>query len=233
MLHRPLHASSLMKALDKSQAIIEFTLDGNIVNANENFLSTMGYLLEEIKGKHHRIFVDPAYANSAKYRQFWERLRSGEYFSAEFQRFGKGNREVWIQASYNPVMDAFNRPTRIVKLASDITHEKLRSTQDAGQIAAMDKSHAVIEFAMDGTILDANENFLSTMGYSLEEIRGHHHRMFVDDAYANTTEYAAFWETLRRGQHMAAEYQRFGKHHKEVWIQASYNPILDTGWQAV
>ncbi len=214
-------------AITRSQAVIEFELDGTILSANPLFLATVGYSLEEIVGKHHRMFVDPAYASSTEYQEFWEALRRGEYRAAEFRRIGKGGKEVWIQASYSPVFDDQGRPVRVIKFASDVTASKLRNADYEGQLMAIDKSQATIEFSLDGTILTANENFLSTLGYTLSEVKGKHHRMFVDPEYANSIDYRTFWENLRNGQFQAAEYKRFGKGNKEVWIQASYNPIFD------
>jgi methyl-accepting chemotaxis protein len=214
-------------AIGKSQAVIEFNMDGTIITANDNFLHATGYTLEEIKGKHHRIFVDPAERESAEYKVFWERLGRGEYDSGEYKRVGKGGKEIWIQASYNPILDMNGKPFKVVKFATDVTRRKLQSADHAGQIAAIGKSQAVIEFNMDGTIIAANQNFLAAMGYTLDEIRGKHHRMFVDPAERDSEAYRAFWERLNRGAYDAGEYKRVGKHGKEIWIQASYNPILD------
>ena len=220
-------ALAQLNAISRSQAVIEFNLDGTIISANENFLFAMGYKLEEITGNHHRLFVDAAYAASPEYVRFWNALARGEYQSGEFKRFGKGGREVWIQASYNPVLDAKGRPYKVIKFATDITKEKQQYADFMGQIEAISKSQAVIEFKMDGTILRANENFLSTLGYSLSEIAGKHHSMFVDPEEAGNIRYRQFWESLGRGEYQAAEYRRLGKGGREVWIQASYNPILD------
>ena len=220
-------AAATLAAISKSQAIIEFELDGTIITANENFLGAMGYTLGEIQGQHHRMFVEPAYAQSAEYTEFWRRLGRGEFDSGEYKRLGKGGREVWIQASYNPVFDKAGRPIKVVKFAADVTAQKLASTDARSQLGAIGRTQAVIEFNLDGTIITANDNFCKAMGYGLDEIKGKHHRMFVDPAYAQSAEYQQFWETLRRGEAMAAEYKRFGKGGKEVWIQASYNPIFD------
>jgi methyl-accepting chemotaxis protein len=216
-----------IEAIGKSQAVIHFQMDGIISWANAHFLDSMGYTLEEIKGKHHAIFAEPAYAASAEYRDFWVRLNRGEYQTGEYKRFGKGGREVWIQASYNPILDMNGKPFKIVKYATDVTRQKLANAEYEGQIDAIGKSQAVIHFALDGTILWANENFLKTMGYRLNEVEGKHHRMFTDPAYASSAEYAAFWAALNRGEHQTAEFRRFGKGGREVWIQASYNPIFD------
>lgn len=219
--------SGQIAAIDKSQAVIEFTMQGEIKDANENFLKTMGYTIEEIRGKHHSIFVDQNYRNSSEYAQFWEALKRGQYQAAEYKRLGKGGKEVWIQASYNPILDASGKPFKVVKYATETTQQKLKNADYAGQIDAIDKSQAVISFNMDGTIIEANRNFLSTMGYTLDEIKGGHHSLFVEPAYKNSAEYKQFWESLNRGEYQSAEYKRLGKGGKEVWIQASYNPILD------
>ncbi len=214
-------------AINRSQAVIEFNLDGTIVTANENFLRAMGYSLSEIQGKHHSMFVDAAERESREYREFWARLNRGEFQATQYKRFGKGGREIWIQASYNPILDAGGRPTGVIKFATDITAQKIRSMEDAGKIAAMNRAQAVIEFNMDGTIVTANENFLSAMGYSLAEIQGKHHSMFVVPADRDSAAYREFWAKLNRGQFDAAEYKRIGKGAKEIWILATYNPILD------
>ena len=214
-------------AIGKSQAVISFNMDGTIIEANQNFLSALGYVLDEVKGKHHSMFVEPNYRASVEYSQFWDALNRGQYQAAEYKRIGKNGKEVWIQASYNPIMDLNGKPFKVVKYATETTKQKLQNADYAGQIDAIGKSQAVISFNMDGTIIEANQNFLSTLGYSLDEIKGKHHSMFVEPNYKASIEYAQFWEALNRGQYQAAEYKRIGKNGKEVWIQASYNPILD------
>lgn len=220
-------AAAKLAALDASQAVIEFELDGTIVTANANFLTAVGYALEEIKGKHHSIFVDPQERDGADYRRFWEDLRAGKFRQAEYKRFGKGGREVWIQASYNPLIGRGGKPYKIVKYATDISAEKLRSAAIAGQLSALDRAQAVIEFNLDGTIITANKNFLGAVGYELEEIAGQHHRIFVDPKEREAPAYQAFWAALARGEFQAARYRRLGKGGREIWIQASYNPIFD------
>jgi methyl-accepting chemotaxis protein len=214
-------------AMSRAQAVIEFNMDGTIVTANENFLNAMGYSLAEVQGKHHSMFVTPADRDSAAYREFWVSLNRGDYQSAEYKRIGKGGKEVWILATYNPILNEAGKPFKVVKFATDVTAQKLGIADNDGQIAAIRKSQAVIEFNMDGTIRTANQNFLSAMGYTLAEIEGRHHRMFVDPSESGSAAYSAFWESLNRGQYQAAEYKRLGKGGREVWIQASYNPILD------
>jgi len=220
-------STAMFSALGKSLAVIEFQMDGTIITANENFLNALGYTLDEIKGKHHSLFVEPSYRDSSEYKAFWAKLNRGEYEAGEFKRLGKGGREIWIQGSYNPILDASGKPYKVVKYATDITAQKLQNADYAGQIAAIGKSQAVIEFRMDGTVLNANANFLNALGYSLDEIKGKNHSMFVDAAYRESSEYKAFWAQLNRGEYEAGEFKRIGKGGKEVWIQASYNPILD------
>jgi methyl-accepting chemotaxis protein len=220
-------ANSLMTAIGRSQAVIEFHLDGTIITANENFLTTLGYTLDEIKGQHHSMFVDTEYKNSMEYRQFWGKLNQGGFESAEYKRIGKGGREVWIQASYNPIMDVNGTPFKVIKFATDVTAAKLEAAENSGKMAAISKAQAAIEFNMDGTIITANDNFLITLGYTLNEIEGQHHSMFVETKYKKSSEYRQFWEKLNRGEFESAQYKRIGKGGKEVWIQASYNPIMD------
>ncbi|MFL9500657.1 PAS domain-containing protein [Rhodopseudomonas palustris] len=221
------HAAAMLAALNRSQAVIEFDLDGNVTDANDNFLAALGYSLPEIKGKHHSMFVDPSEHDSPAYREFWTALRAGQYQSGEFLRIGKGGREVWIQASYNPILDKSGKPTGVVKFAADITAAKAHSLEDAGKLAAIGRAQAVIEFAMDGTVLTANDNFLAAMGYSLGEIKGKHHSMFVEPSVRDSSDYREFWSRLNRGEYFPGEFKRIGKGGKEIWILASYNPILD------
>jgi methyl-accepting chemotaxis protein len=214
-------------AASRSQAVIEFNMDGTVITANENFLKALGYSLQEIQGRHHSMFVEAAERDSGAYREFWAALNRGDFQAAEYKRIGKGEKEVWIQASYNPVFDEKGRPFKVVKLATDVTEQKLKNADLAGQIAAIGKSQAVIEFNMDGTIIGANENFFHALGYSLSEIKGKHHSMFVEPSERDSPDYREFWASLNRGQYQAAEYKRIGKGSREIYIQASYNPILD------
>lgn len=214
-------------AMDRVQATIEFGLDGVIQGANQNFLDALGYTLDEIKGKHHRMFCDPSYVASPEYRAFWEKLGRGEFEAGEYKRIAKGGKEIWIQASYNPILDENGRAYKIIKFATDMTTQKLKSFDYEGQINAIGKSQAVIEFGLDGIIRHANENFLNALGYTLDEVKGKHHRIFCDPTYTASADYRAFWEKLGRGEFDAGEYRRIGKGGREIWISASYNPILD------
>ena len=220
-------AMAVMRALDKSQAIIHLSPDGVILDANANFLAAMGYALDEIKGKHHSMFVTPEYRSSRDYTAFWDKLKSGTYDQGQYKRIAKGGREVWLEASYNPVLDGKGRATKVVKIATDITAQKLRAADAEGQIAAIGKSQAVIEFALDGTILTANANFLRALGYELSEVKDRHHSMFVAAEDRESPEYRKLWETLRCGEFTAHQFRRIAKGGREIWIWASYNPIFD------
>jgi methyl-accepting chemotaxis protein len=221
------NALAQASAISKSQAVIEFDMDGKVISANRNFLDALGYRLEEIQGKHHSMFVTPAMRESAEYRGFWANLNRGEHQAAEYKRIGKGGREVWIQASYNPILDRSGKPCKVIKFATDITAQKMRSMEDAGKMAAIGRAQAVIEFNLDGTIITANDIFMKVLGYALPEIQGKHHSMLVAPAERDSSAYREFWAKLNRGEFQSAEYKRFGKGGKEVWILASYNPILD------
>ncbi|MGK9053304.1 methyl-accepting chemotaxis protein [Neorhizobium petrolearium] len=223
---RTIEAYHAIEAISRSQAIIEFDLNGTVLNANANFCQALGYTLPEIRGKHHRMFCDPDYAASEEYRAFWANLAAGKFDAREYKRITKSGREIWIQASYNPVLRG-GKPYKVIKFATDITAAKLAAAEDAGKLAAIGQSQAVIEFTPEGEILTANENFCRGLGYDLSEIKGKHHRMFCDPAYAASEEYKAFWKRLAGGEFIADEFVRYGKHGKEIWIQAAYNPIRD------
>lgn len=227
LLSRGPSGNAKLSALRRSQAIIEFKPDGTILDANENFLQAVGYELAEIKGQHHSIFVPEEIQASEDYQSFWSRLAAGEFFSGEFKRRNKSGEELWLHGSYNPIVGAGGRVTQVIKLVSDITDQKRATANYEGQLAAIHKAQAVIEFELDGTILTANDNFLAAVGYSLEEIQGEHHRIFVDPSEHNSEEYIGFWDDLREGKFQAAEYKRIAKGGREFWIQATYNPIFD------
>ena len=218
---------AIYQALDRVQAIIEFDLDGIVISANDNFLRIFDYKLDEVVGQHHRMFCDPEYAESDAYTEFWNKLGRGEFHAEEFKRLAKGGREVWLQASYNPVLDDDGKPLRVVKFATDVTASKLQLAEYEGMIRAINRAQAVIEFELDGTVITANENFLRIFGFSLDEVVGKHHRMFCDPGYAESPEYARFWQKLARGEYEADEFKRISKDGAEIWLQASYNPIFD------
>jgi methyl-accepting chemotaxis protein len=219
--------SGQMAAISKVMGVIEFDLKGNITAVNPNFAAVTGYSQQEIIGQHHSMFVEAAYKNSAEYKQFWDKLARGEADEGQYKRVGKGGKEVWLQASYNPIYDASGKPFKVVKYATDITAEKSKNADFEGQISAISKVMGVIEFDLKGNITAVNPNFAAVTGYSQQEIIGNHHSMFVEAAYKTSAEYKQFWGKLGRGEADDGQYKRIGKGGKEVWLQASYNPIFD------
>jgi methyl-accepting chemotaxis protein len=218
---------ALIDAINRSRACLELSLDGTIQNANRNFLALVGYSLEELVGKSHSMLVPTAEREGTKAEAFWASLRAGEPQTREFKRLAKGGQEIWVLASYNPVLGRNGKPMHIVVYASDITAQKTRSIDTEGQVAALHRSQAVIAFTPDGTILDANTNFLSVVAYELNKIQGQHHRIFVDPVERESAAYREFWAALGRGEYQAGEYRRLAKGNREVFIQATYNPIRD------
>ncbi|MBP1852118.1 methyl-accepting chemotaxis protein [Rhizobium halophytocola] len=218
--------SYVMQAFDRSQAIISFKPDGTILEANENFCSALGYARDEIVGKHHSLFVTVDEAKSPEYQAFWKRLNSGKFDQGQYKRIGKGGSEVWIEASYNPVIRG-GKVVKVVKIATDITGEKLQSLDSNGKLAALSRAQAIIEFTPEGKILTANQNFLDALGYNLDDLVGKHHRMFCEQDYVQSDEYAAFWPGLAKGKFYDDEFKRIRKDGSSIYIQATYNPILD------
>ncbi|WP_296000111.1 PAS domain-containing methyl-accepting chemotaxis protein [Rugamonas sp.] len=232
IVSQDLDIQAINTALNRVQALIEFDLDGTILHANENFLRTLGYTLAEVQGKHHAIFCEAEYANSAEYKDLWARLGRGEFSRGLFKRVRKDGEEVWINASYNPIIDANGKAYKVIKFATDITEVKRQGAEFSGKVDAIERSQAVIEFDLSGKILTANENFLNVMGYELDDIKGDHHRIFVEPEFSNSPEYKKFWQKLARGEFEGGRYKRIGNHGKVVWIQATYNPILDLNGKA-
>ena len=220
-------AMATLAAIGSSQAIIEFGMDGVILAANKNFLDAFGYTLAEIAGKQHSMFLTAQDRDSPQYKLFWDNLRGGQFQAAQFKRIGKDGREVWIEASYNPVLDGKGKPFKVVKFATDVSRQKREYANLVGQVQAINKSQAVIEFGLDGTIQTANDKFLALMGYTLAEIQGKPHSIFVPPGERDTPAYKQFWDKLRRGEFEATRFRRIGKGGREVWIDASYNAILD------
>ncbi|MEL7335260.1 MAG: PAS domain-containing methyl-accepting chemotaxis protein, partial [Planctomycetota bacterium] len=222
---------AIMDAIERSSLVVEFSMDGTILDVNENFLRAMGYRREQVVGENHRMFVDHASARSQKYTRFWSDLNQGKSFSNVFKRQANEGRRVWISATYTPILGDDGRPYKVIKIARDVTEETLREADTRGKMIAVDQSQAVIEFDIDGSILSANQNFLRAVGYSAEEIEGRHHRIFVRPEDAESNAYRDFWQRLARGESFTAEYQRVGKGGREVWIQGTYSPISDIDGQ--
>jgi methyl-accepting chemotaxis protein len=220
--------SGQINAIGKVMGVITFDLKGNVTDVNDTFAAVTGYSKQEIIGQHHSLFIEPAYKSSAEYKRFWENLGSGKAEEGQYKRIGKGGKEIWLQASYNPILDAAGKPFKVVKYATDITADKLKNADSSGQIDAIGKVMGVISFDLSGKITDVNDNFAAVTGYSKSEIIGQHHSMFVEAAYKNSAEYQQFWENLGKGKADQGQYKRVGKGGKEVWLQASYNPILNS-----
>ena len=224
---------AILNAINKSQGTIEFNMDGTVITSNDNFLNILGYSLKEVKGKHHRMFCEESYANSPDYKEFWAKLNRGEFDSGEYKRIGKNGREAYIRATYNPIFDLNGKPVKVLKIATDMTEQKLINAEFEGKINAIDKSQGTIEFNMDGTVITSNDNFLNILGYSLKEVKGKHHRMFCEESYANSPDYKEFWAKLNRGEFDSGEYKRIGKNGREAYIRATYNPIFDLNGKPV
>lgn len=228
-----LDAEGKLGAIDRSQAVIEFDMQGKVLYANGNFLKLMEYSAEEITGRHHRMFVDAAYAATPQYQAFWESLGRGQFEAGEYKRVAKGGREVWIQATYNPIYDPRGNLVKVVKFASDVTQSKLKNSEFEAKVEAINLGQAVIEFDLDGHVLDANRNFLNAMGYTSREIQGQHHSIFCTLEYTQSEEYRDFWLKLNEGKFVSGRFHRVGKFNRDVWIQATYNPILDLNGNVV
>jgi methyl-accepting chemotaxis protein len=218
---------AVLAALDRSMAVIEFAPDGTILTANQNFLSTVGYRLDEIQGKHHRIFCDVDYAGSSEYREFWSKLNRGEFVSGLFKRINHDGKTLWLEASYNPIFNADGKLIKVIKFATDVTPKVKEAKEHEAQMNAINRSMAVIEFNMDGTIITANDNFLGAVGYRLDEIQGRHHRIFCETQDASSDDYRMFWDRLNHGEFVSGQFKRVNRHGEDLWLEASYNPVFD------
>ncbi|MBP3364340.1 MAG: PAS domain-containing methyl-accepting chemotaxis protein [Pseudomonas sp.] len=216
-----------VQAISRSMAIIEVAPDGTILDANENFCRVVGYSADEIRGKHHRLFCEAAYVKSSEYNNFWRDLARGEPLSGTFSRLDKAGREVWLEASYMPIVGADQHVVRVIKVASDVTDRINKEHETQSIVNALSRSMAVIEFSPDGRVINANQNFLDTMHYSLSEIVGQHHGMFCRRSEAESAGYKAFWASLNRGEYHSRRFERVDKHGHTVFLEASYNPIFD------
>ena len=217
----------LNAALERSMAVVEFDLNGKVLRANDNFLKTMGYSADQLASKSHRDFCLPSLTSSPAYSEFWADLRAGKFVSGTFKRVNASGKTVWLEASYNPVLDERGQPVKVVKYALDVTSKVEQEAATRSKLSALDRAMAVIEFDLGGHVLDANPNFLNVMGYSLAELKGKHHRMFCEPSLVNSSEYADFWRRLNNGEFFTGQFKRIGKHGRPVWLEASYNPVYD------
>ncbi|QXG47895.1 PAS domain-containing protein [Pseudomonas viridiflava] len=220
-------AKGLMGALEKSMAVVELDLDGRILRANDNFLTAMGYRAEELPGKSHRDFCEPEMARSREYADLWASLRAGKFISGTFKRVSKTGKSVWLEASYNPVIDAQGKVIKIVKYALDVTRKVMLENETHSKLNAVDRAMAVCEFDPASHVLTANDNFLHVMGFSLTDIKGKHHKTFCEPTFVNSSEYTEFWRKLNHGEFVGGQFKRLGKHGRVVWLEATYNPVYD------
>lgn len=223
-------AHAFIDAVKKGVATISFTPQGVILEANPLFLSVVGYSEQEVVGKHHRMFCDAHYAQSASYSQFWQQLDHGETHSGIYQRFDKQGRELWLEATYFPVK-VDGKVIKVVKIAADITESYLQLSRQKAIASALDRSLAIIEFTPKGDIITANQNFLSCVGYSLSQLKGQHHKLFCDDSFYR--EQPHFWEDLAHGQLKSGLFLRRDSHGNELWLEATYNPIKDESGKVI
>ncbi|VVN60755.1 Biofilm dispersion protein BdlA [Pseudomonas fluorescens] len=225
--HTVAHQASMLDAIERSMAVIEFDPQGNVLRANDNFLKAMGYRAEQVVGQPHRMFCTPAFARSAEYHQLWSNLRTGQFQSGTFERQASNGESVWLEASYNPVRDESGQVIKVVKLAMNVTPRLQAESEANAKLAAIGRAMAVIEFNLDGTIITANANFLQRMGYSLTQIQGKHHRLFCTAELANSPAYTEFWQRLNQGELFSGQFERVDKNGRTVWLEANYNPVYD------
>jgi len=217
-----------LAAISRSMAMIEFAPDGTILDANERFCQAMGYSADELRGKHHRLFCEPGYAQTAEYQQLWRELGQGKAISGTFERLDKAGREVWLEASYMPVLDEQRQVTSVIKVAADISQRVVQEHESESLLKAIGRSMAVIEFTPQGRVIKANQNFLDTMGYRLDEVVGRHHGLFCLPQERESAEYREFWASLNRGEYHSHRFERINKQGQMVYLEASYNPIFDS-----
>ncbi|MCR0999206.1 methyl-accepting chemotaxis protein [Serratia rubidaea] len=222
-----------LAAIERAVATIAFTPDGTILRANDLFLQLMGYTHQEVVGQPHRIFCEAAYAASADYRRHWQRLAEGQAISDTVQRRRKNGEPLWLQGTYTPVFDRRGRVCEIIKIASDVSARIVRDQEHVSLLTALSRSMAMITFSPQGVILDANDNMLALMGYSLAEARGQSHRMLCPAEYVASTDYQQHWQRLARGEYITGRFERVNRQGARVWLEASYNPILDNEGRVV
>src|SRR5471032_2986754 len=221
--------TGLLEAIDRSMAVIEFDLDGVVLRANDNFLKTMGFSRDQVIGKPHRQFCTPQFSRSSQYSQLWSRLKNGQFESGTFERVNGAGQPIWLEASYNPIKDASGRVVKVVKYAMDVTARVQHESESEAKLQAIDRAMAVIEFNLDGSIITANQNFLSRMGYTLAELKGKNHRLFCTPELINSSAYQDFWRRLNQGELFSGQFERVDKHGRTVWLEANYNPVYDAG----
>jgi methyl-accepting chemotaxis protein len=230
------HQTSLLDAINRSMASIEFDLNGVVLSVNDNFLSTMRYRSEQVVGKEHKIFCTQDFARSSEYSRLWARLRNGEFVSSTFQRVAGDGSTVWLEASYNPIKDQDGKVIRIIKYAMDVTAKVQAENESRSKLAAIDRAMAVIEFDLAGNIIAANDNLLRLMGYSRQELLGKNHKLLCPTDVLASAEYEDFWRRLNKGEFFSGQFKRVGRNGQTLWLEASYNPVYDASgvlWKVV
>ncbi|OLF52651.1 chemotaxis protein [Pseudomonas chlororaphis] len=225
--HTIAQQASLLDAIERSMAVIEFDLEGIALRANDNFLKTMGYRAEQVVGHHHRQFCRPEFARSNEYRELWARLKNGQFEAGTFERIDAKGQSVWLEASYNPIKDSDGNVVKVVKYALDVTLKVQQESESKGKLHAIDRAMAMIEFNLDGSIITANQNFLNRLGYTLAELKGKHHRIFCKPELVNSSAYQDFWRRLNQGEFFSGQFERIDKYGQSLWLEANYNPVYD------
>jgi methyl-accepting chemotaxis protein len=226
-------ATAIVRAINTSQATVEFDTQGRIIACNDKFSIMIDYSREELVDKCHSDFVDPKSKSTSDYSKFWDELSGGQSFTGEFEQVAKNGRRIWLFANYTPVLGLDGKVQRVIMIASDITASKETSIANSGIRDAIERSMAVIEFTPDGTIKRANDLFCAIMDYSEDEIRGSHHKMFLNPEEAQSLSYQQFWKRLASGEVMSGQFERISKNGNSVWLEATYNPILNLNKEVV
>lgn len=221
----------LVSSIKANVATIRFRTDGTIIDANPLFLGTVGYMASELEGKHHRLLCDANYIRSSEYELFWNTLRSGQKISGTFLRKRKNGTNIWLEATYFPVINRQGKVEQIFKIAAEVTESQNQLRDQLAIQNALNRSMAVIEFTPDGYINTANENFLNVMGYRLADLVGKHHRMLCFDQFYQ--EQPNFWEQMQRGHYQSGEFRRKNARGESVWLEASYTPVLDVDGRVI
>ena len=208
--------SALILAMKKFCASISFLPDGTVLDANALFLDTVGYSLEEIQGQKHALFCPTEVISSLDYKNFWSDLAAGKSKQGTFLRKNKSGSDIWLEATYFPV-EINGKIIKVIKIASDVTRNKIMADSQSAVYNAIDRSSATIEFMPDGTIITANDNFISTMGYrSQKDIIGQHHRQFCTPEFYQENPH--FWAELANGDFKTGQFKRINKQGKTVWL---------------
>ncbi len=227
------HKGAELSAIEHAVPMIVFSPDGTVLRANDLFLSTLGFQRDDVIGRHHRIFCDPNYVASPLYRKHWETLNKGQPITDTIKRIAKSGEAIWLQGTYAPVLNKQGKVVEIVKIASEVTERVTQAQEHRSLLAALNRSMAMIAFTPQGTIVSANDNMLALMGYRLEEACGQSHAVLCPPEFAASDDYRRHWQRLARGEFITGRFERLNRRGERVWLEASYNPILDNEGQVV